>query len=381
MWKLYLALIVAAVLFMPTASFANVFACDLHAAATNWSFAAGGTLSLYYRLNADCTSVTISLFDVTAPAIAIKTIVSTSDEYTSAGVHEYLWDGTDDLDAPVPLGEYSFSVTAEHDGFSEWTSIVDADTAYYPYQDRVQIPSKTVCDIKVVRDETSPYYGRVYFSVANEGVFLSNPVPAGLYAMNADLSCYDAANPRGKGSYATAHAACDINSEVQWVTLTTPASFPEQSNKFMSRRADGEPGFVITNGAGNVEDASQAIYLVDYDGSLISSPVNVDTNAFIVDPRHAYITGTGADRKLYVEDWEFTGPGARGQTAGYGGTPNIWCYAIGTADNDYSATPSLAMNVSALPGNNSNGKWRGNTFIPGVTDVMVVGGERSRGFQ
>ena len=375
MKKLYLALFVMALFAVPTVSFANVYACDLHSASDDFTFGTSTPLlSLYYRLNADCTTVTIKIFEESTPGTAVRTIVSSSDEYTSAGIHEYQWDGLDDFAAELVPGNYSFSVTAQHDGYSVWTSILTANS-YYAYQERVQMSGKLTCDIKAVRDKTSPYYGRIYWTSAHDGTFLSNPVNAGVYAMDSNLSCYSASNPWSHGNspnHLDAYAACSINSSVDWVAGTA-GSFPDSYNSFLSRRHDGVDGFVVVNGSG-VSGASQAIYLMGLDGSLLSSPLNTATNPYLTDPRHAYISGTGADRKLYVEDWGFAGPGANGNTVTTAKT-NIWCYAIGTTDSDYSATPTLALYGGALPGNGSGGKWRGSAFIPGTTDMIILGGE------
>jgi hypothetical protein len=134
---------------------------------------------------------------------------------------------------------------------------------------------------------------------------------------------------------------------------------------------------VIANGGGTSGKNLQCIYTFDYDGSAASlqSPLNFATNSSCLDPRRAFLSGTGPARRLYVSDWDFLGPGQRGQVAYGTDKPVIWSYAIGETDNNFSATPSLALNASGLAGNHSGGVWQGGDFIAGSSDMMLLGGE------
>ncbi len=382
MKKWYLAVFAAALFAIPTASFANVFASDLHAEATSWNFGTdGSTISLFYRLNADSTSVTIKIFPAGSPASPVKTIVSTAAADVSAGVHEYLWDGTDDSSSPVADGNYSFSVTAAHTGFAAWTNITDGSTAAYTYDqgsNNYCVQWVNLADVQCVIDESQPQFGRVFISTSVGGPLGSiATMPAGVYMLNSDMSCYNPTDPYGSVGDATS-AYCEFNSALPYAwTQEGTSALPDAAGMHMSRRNDGTPGMVIANGGGTTSKNLQCIYTFDYNGSAASlkSPLNYATNSSCLDPRRAFLTGTGVDRKLYVSDWDYLGPGQRGQVAYGVNKPVIWCYAIGETENNFSATPSLALNASGLAGNNSGGVWRGGDFIPGTTDMMLLGGE------
>jgi hypothetical protein len=97
---------------------------------------------------------------------------------TTQGLNSVVWDGKNDSNVAVPLGDYSVKITASSNGYLDWTLIIDNTNP------KIYWPSGIAVDTRT----DSPYYGRVM--VAN-GVNTANNVPAnpvGIVKFNADGS-------------------------------------------------------------------------------------------------------------------------------------------------------------------------------------------------
>jgi hypothetical protein len=112
-------------------------------------------------------------------------------EGTFKGENTVIWDVKNDLGDFVPLGTYRVRVTAKSHGFSNWTQISDD----YNPGNYLSGPR----GIAVNRNINSPFYGRIYVSNGQEGLY-PDLVPgdkAGIFILNPDGS------PAEEGTFAT----------------------------------------------------------------------------------------------------------------------------------------------------------------------------------
>jgi len=71
----------------------------------------GSPVPLGYELKNPADTVTLTVFDG-----AGNVVDSRRSRNVTAGSHEFIWEGLDNAGAPLPAGEYDFSVTAGTDG-------------------------------------------------------------------------------------------------------------------------------------------------------------------------------------------------------------------------------------------------------------------------
>jgi hypothetical protein len=157
--KPVLAGMIAATLCLATSARANVFASNiqLNGSLTNSvSSPAGSAVTITYILNEAATAgVTINISSNNA---IVRTITIASGPGTTKGLNTVQWDGKDGGGNVVAQGTYNVSITASATGFSDWTITSDNTStntySYRPY------------GIAAVKDTNSPYYGRIFVSVA-----------------------------------------------------------------------------------------------------------------------------------------------------------------------------------------------------------------------
>lgn len=176
-------LVVALLLTSTRPADANVYATNLRidGGHTNLIYASSTNVGISYLLNEPASGgVTIV---IQSNAAAIRTIaLPGGGAGTARGSNYVIWDGRDDATNDLSPGLYSIHVTAASIGHGSWTQISnDADEGNYAY---------APTSIAVNRNQTSPFYGRVFLgnALANPGgVFLPGDA-VGLIKANADGS-------------------------------------------------------------------------------------------------------------------------------------------------------------------------------------------------
>jgi hypothetical protein len=307
-------------------------------------------VDLYYRLNCDATSVTISVYPAGQPTNPIRTETVEVSPYIDAGIQVYEWDCRDDSTALVAAGSYGFSVQAWHTGFSAWENVTDPDTVPYPYDlggGYVSAEWGTYATMEPVKDPQSPAFGRIMVLTANDSVAGSHSdvvTSAGIWMVNADFSEEDpAAAPNVNGDHDTARAEMNASIPYPW-GQSTATYYPTYGPQNATERFDGVEGWVVNNGSND----GHTVYACDVDGSAASLiyPLTPDSVAPHGEPQWAALIGEGTDRVLYVSDWSYNGPGLRGvETGSY---QDVWAYEVGTVDNDFDTTPKCALASSYI---------------------------------
>jgi hypothetical protein len=158
---------------------ANVYATNVrvNGATTNLVADAGTNLTIGYVLNEPAS------LGVTIQIVSGGTVVRSLDfpggaPGTVRGLNEVTWDTSL---APVPSGTYSLAVVARSAGYTNWTQITSDTDDLNTY----------VADgrgIAVNRNNSSPYYGRVYVSNASTGLGINPGDAVGILKLNSDTS-------------------------------------------------------------------------------------------------------------------------------------------------------------------------------------------------
>lgn len=305
----------AGILAVTTQARANVYAAHLQPAGTSWDFSQSGAMNISYRLNHAATSVTVEVFRLSEPATVIKTITGG----TAYGLNTVSWDGTDNSNTPVTgAGDYSFRViAADSVGYTSWTNITPTsggneigDAQYYAAQ-----------GVAVNREPTSAHFGRIYIGSSYTDATSANPgataVGDGLFLLNSDMTFRD-------GSAATAAAAANA----QLITNGTSTSSPWKIN--INQNNPDE--IVVTD----FVDGFENVWIFNADGTSVSRILNSSTTGPTGTFTHgnaisAALTGTGADRKLWIID-EDKDVGAARLAGGY----DIVRFDIGTTLEDFA---------------------------------------------
>ena len=162
---------------------ANPYASQLSSSTADFDPVETQTVELGFYLNEDADSVIVEVF---GPLPDTDTLRTFDLGALAPGAHSVEWDGKDDAEDLVPMGEdYSFRVLTESAGYGDWTNITPTDggdqiaSTYYPHP----------TSLAVIRNMDSPHFGVV--AVANS-VPGDNGFDAeqGLYLLNSDLSWY-----------------------------------------------------------------------------------------------------------------------------------------------------------------------------------------------
>ncbi|MGD1083589.1 MAG: hypothetical protein ABSA47_02420 [Verrucomicrobiota bacterium] len=168
---------------------ANVYATDirLNGSTNNAAILATNGLQISYILNEPATlGVTVQI--ESNSAVLWSTNLAGGMAGTDAGSNSINWDGSDQTTLTnAAAGIYSISITAETEGYTNWTNITD-DSANF------QVPFPM--SIAVNKNTNSPFYGRVFVGSAPFDKDL-----AGIEKFNADGSPPDEGGGLSTGAY------------------------------------------------------------------------------------------------------------------------------------------------------------------------------------
>lgn len=298
---------IAGLVAISQASFANVYAAHLQSGTKS-----GSGIPLNYRLNEPAdVGVTVTIKGPLPATTVVRTINAGTQ---TTGAQTVLWDGKDNSNADVAVGQYSWEVTASDDGYTTITKISDdANTAvqfYTPY------------GVAVDNDPASANFGRVY--VVN-GSAPTTPGTIregdGVYILGNDLS-----DITGQGSAA-------YGGGVAWGTTASPFRCevdPGTGDLFICDWSDPHSGVWIMDAAAPTSNFSE----------LFRASIARDANGLRTDLHGSIsdlvVEGSGASRTMYVVDEDLS---LNGMT---GGTGSIYKHPIGTTNSDYATSPSYA---------------------------------------
>ena len=163
---------------------ANVYASNvkINGGMSNTSVAPGASVNISYILNEPASSgVTVRIL---SGATAVRTIsLAAGTAGTLRGLNTVVWDGKNDSNVSVPVGNYAVSITAASSGYPGWTITTDdsndGNYSWYPQ------------GIGVDRNTNSPYYGRVFVGNSSSGPGSLYGDLVGIQMLNADGSYAD----------------------------------------------------------------------------------------------------------------------------------------------------------------------------------------------
>jgi hypothetical protein len=182
-WCLALPLLFADVLSVQ----ANVYATNIkiNGSLSSTGVPVGSRVNISYILN-EPASAGVTLQIASSNAVVRTIAIAGGTAGTARGTNTVVWDGNDSSATPVPLGNYSVSITASAQGYSTWTQISpDTNDATAVWEGR---------GIAVDQNANSPYYGRVFVanSQANDPGFNNwLGYKVGILKCNADASYAD----------------------------------------------------------------------------------------------------------------------------------------------------------------------------------------------
>ncbi len=312
-------------------SYANVYAAHLGAAGNEWDFGTQGNLAITYRLNQPATSVTIEIYRVADPATVVKTIAGT----TTWGLNTVVWDGTKDGGGLAPKsGGYKFRVKAEDAvGASSWTNITPLDAGGEIGSAQYYAPQ----GIAINKDQTSPFFGQIYISSAEDASPSTNPgataMGDGLFLLMSDMTF------RG-GTVDTAKAAA--NSSLITATAATPDTYNYSPWK-LSINHDNWNEIVMAD----YLDGWEEVWVFNADGTSVKRLLNKETtgpNAAVEAFNHGNqleitIKGVGDKRKLFGLD-EDKDPEPVHSITG----PQFLRWDIGTVQENFVGQPTELLN-------------------------------------
>ncbi|MDR1984145.1 MAG: Ig-like domain-containing protein [Prevotellaceae bacterium] len=258
-----------------------------------------------YTLNAKASSLVIHIIDENDQIV--KDIPITAAVNRSLGVHEFTTTISD-----LPLGTYKWSITAK--GVYRSNSATDPtkvsnDDPQFKFSDSRSIAVDNTFD--------SPFFGRVYISDA-QGTGAGS-TGEGIFILNAALS--DTTNQNGNG----------YKGNVAWLTTSSPfrASVAPDGKVYITDWSDAHSGIWVMDPA-NPTTAFTPVFGGTRDGLGLSSSGGVNIHGSI---SHCWITGTGADTKLFTIDEDYTDAIATDKI-------NILQYNIGVLENPWTVAPS-----------------------------------------
>lgn len=288
--------VVAGLLVLPAAAFANVYPTNLSQSASSLDTSLAQTINLGYLLNQTADAgVTV---DVLNSSNAIVKTFSLGSQ--GVGTHSLIWDGTDMTNTPVAPGNYSFRVTASATGFSGWTQISD--------DSNVNLQFNSPRGASVNRDPNSPYYGRIF--VANSAAGAQGD---GIFARNADGS--DSALGQGNSA---------LTGGFSWSASTSASPYfievGADNKLYISDWSDPHGGIYRTDM--NVSNGEQVL---DGIGDSANPAVHGSTASSVV------VSGStaGGDLKVFALDEDFTPHQA------------LWEWNIGAGPLPSAVTPTM----------------------------------------
>ena len=189
----FLVLVSAAVLVAPIAR-GNIYVTDLRLnGVESLSIGVGTDVNITYVLNEPATlGVTINIVSGTN---LVRTIsAAPGAQGALLGRNLLVWNGDNSSGFPALSGQYTVSVTAAANGFTNWTQISqDTNAGNYVFDPR---------GLAVNNNTNSPYYGRVFVGNAGTGPNYAT-IPGDqdtILKLNADGSFADE-GPDGNGGY------------------------------------------------------------------------------------------------------------------------------------------------------------------------------------
>lgn len=294
--------------------------CHANVIAGSISVTEGGTFSITYYLNEPATSVSIDI--INESDVAVKTGIVGG---TSKGMNIVVWDGKNDGAGPAPAGNYRAKITATDSvGHSSWEEIASGT---YPGGTFGNDPQKPTLD--VVRNPEDPYYGNVY-ALRSRSVNADN----GIMHFRCDASYVNFTN-MGQGIWLDNE--CDTDGTVdssRFVAGNYSSPFRiiygDDGLLYITDWIDGNENlWSISPSLGN-STIQRVIYPHDRDSGTALPPY-WSGNLTSVD-----VVGTGASRKLFTIDEDYTGSG----------NYMILSYDIGT--NVSVNSPSVAATADAV---------------------------------
>lgn len=265
--------VVAGLLVLPAAAFANVYPTNLSQSASSLDTSLAQTINLGYLLNQTADAgVTV---DVLNSSNAIVKTFSLGSQ--GVGTHSLIWDGTDMTNTPVAPGNYSFRVTASATGFGSWT-LISSDTT----DNNFELPR----GVAVNTNPNSPYYGRVYVSnPRTNSTGAGRAMSDGVYMMNADMTAVAGPNTGG----------------VDWTTDGSGGAGPfrlavgPDDSVWITDWSDTHSG--LWKADPNISSATEALDSTGRDANGLNS-----VHGSISD---VVVFGTGASETVYYTDEDF----------------------------------------------------------------------------
>jgi hypothetical protein len=268
--------------------------CHANVIAGSITITEGITFPITYYLNEPATSVSIDI--VNALDVAVRTGIVGG---TSKGMNSVIWDGKNDGGEAAPAGNYRAKITATDSvGHSAWEEIASGT---YPSGAFGNAPQKPTLD--VVRNPEDPYYGNVY-AMRSRSVDADN----GIMHFRCDASYVTFTN-MGQGVWLDTECDTDGTVDASRFTASNYNSpfriiYGDDGLLYITDWIDGNEN--LWSISPTLEDATiqRVIYPHDRDSGT-AVPANWSGNLTSVD-----VVGTGASRKLFTIDEDYTGLGA-----------------------------------------------------------------------
>lgn len=288
---------------------ANVFASELKMTEN------GSDVVLTFTLNDAITSGKISIFDSSSQEVYSVALGALTKGIQSVNVSK----------SAIPIGSYNWSV--EVNGKS-------VDRPYKFSNDALpQMQYYYPRGIAVDNTFDSPFFGRVYVTEATGGAAsASRTTKDGVYVLNSALE--DITN-QGANSY---------NGNITWSTSGSPMRLfvGPDGTVYVNDWSDAHPGIWMMNPA-NPQNTFAPIFSSSLTkaSSGLSSNAGVNVHGSIA---HCYVSGIGADRKLFSFDEDYTDAVAAN-------SGNLLQYNIGELTSPWDAAPSAIVYSDVANGN------------------------------
>jgi hypothetical protein len=285
---------------------ANIYASELKAEQTTDGY------NLKFTLNEAATSVSINIYNGND---VVKTI--------EAGALAKGQQSVSVLSSDLPEGTFTWKVTAATDGIDRPMKISDNS------QPQLQFYSPR--GVAVDNSFESTFFGRVYASETVPGAVTNRTTKDGIYILNSALQ-----DVTGQGANAYAGG-------VTWGAASSPmrVSLAEDGRVFISDWSDAHPGVWIMDPANPTAAFKPVFEGLTKATSGLSSFGGVNVHGSIA---HCWITGTGANTKLFTFDEDYID--ATATSAG-----NLLQYNIGNLTSSWQSAPSAIVYNDVLNGN------------------------------
>ncbi len=284
---------------------ANIYASELKAESTVDGY------NLKFTLNEASTSTTITVYNGTD---VVKTIDAGS---FSKGQHTIAI-----LSADLPEGNFTWTVKAVAESVDRPLKFSD--------NNQIQMQFYSPRGVAVDNIVESPYFGRVYASETLPRTTTGRMTTDGVYILNAALE--DVTN-QGAASY---------TGQITWDAASSPmrVSVAPDGKVYICDQSLLHSGVWIMDPAN-----PSGIFKPVFDGLTLTAGLasknGVNVHGTI---SHCWVTGTGADTKLYTFDKEYVDATATNMG-------NMLQYNIGTLETPWQTAPSAVVYNDGLNGN------------------------------